>query len=120
MIASHVKQQYVGYGFSNTYVDQNIIKFYILYVSPKSATVAIEAAWNQDDKDFRTLLGNIRLRGGTFEEFSKLFEYEIIRKLWFGQAAGTGFRNSEILKSFMPEYLMAPNSIRRFNQSELK
>ena len=73
LIGSHVKQKYVGYGFSDSYIDQNIIKFYILYVSPKDSTRKIEAAWSQEDKDFRVLVSKIRISGGTFEEFAKFF-----------------------------------------------
>ena len=68
--------------------------------------LTIENGWDQEDKDFRNLLSKVRKSGGSFTEFTNLFEYDIIQKLWFGQADQTGFRYSEILQKHMPKSLM--------------
>tara|TARA_B110000285_G_C14663055_1_gene396926 strand:+ start:284 stop:574 length:291 start_codon:yes stop_codon:yes gene_type:complete len=80
LIAKHVKEHYVakGYGFDNDYVDRNIVKLYCLYVSEKENTKAIEAAWDQEDKEFRAVLTKVRTCGGTFEQFANFFRYDII------------------------------------------
>ena len=111
LIKEHAKKEFVakGYDFDDKFVDDNIKLFYCLYVSKKT-TPDTEAPENEDlwvgkPKNFRALLTKVRTSGGKNSEFEELFRYEIIQKLWFGGAAGTGFKNSEELRSFMPEYL---------------
>ena len=79
--------------------------FYCFYVSPKKKAPENENAWDDESKKFRALLTKVRTSGGTNTEFEKLFGYDIIQKLWFGKEEGTGFKNSEELRSFMPDYL---------------
>ena len=87
-------------------MDANIEYFYCLYVSPKKNAPENEEVWDDEVKKFRALLTKVRNGGGKNTEFEKLFGYDIIQRLWFGgEVAGTGFKNSEELRNYMPEYL---------------